>query len=61
MVVLAALLAAVTVTFPPAGTKMPALDQCYMSGAVERGVTNLTVQGKTLAEVVRIEAAKNEK
>lgn len=46
MVVLAALLAAVTVTFPPAGTKMPALDQCYMSGAVERGVTNLTVQGK---------------
>ena len=46
MTTFAALLAAVTITFPPAGTKMPGLDRCYMSGAVMRGVTNLVVQGR---------------
>lgn len=48
MISVSALLAAVTITFPPAGTKMPALDRCYMSGAVPRGVTNLVVQGKSV-------------
>ena len=43
-----ALLLAVTVAFPGAGAKLPHLERCYMSGACERGVTNLTVQGRAV-------------
>ena len=45
---LAALIAAVTITFPQPGAKLPHLEKCYMSGAVGRGVTNLVVQGKAV-------------
>jgi len=43
-----ALLLAVSVAFPGAGAKLPHLERCYMSGACERGVTNLTVQGRAV-------------
>ncbi len=43
---IAALLATVTITFPAPGARLPCLTTCYMSGAVERGVTNLVVQGR---------------
>ncbi|MGN0855770.1 MAG: N-acetylmuramoyl-L-alanine amidase [Kiritimatiellia bacterium] len=44
-----ALLLAVTIAFPAPRAKLPYLTTCYMSGAVERGVTNLTVQGRPVA------------
>lgn len=40
------LLAAISVSFPTAGTKLPFLERCYMTGAVPLSVTNVTVQGK---------------
>lgn len=39
-------LLAVTVAFPAEGAKLPYLKECYMIGAVPRGVTNLVVQGR---------------
>ena len=45
---LSAALLAVTVAFPASGTKLPYLNECYMIGAVPRGVTNLVVQGKSV-------------
>lgn len=45
---LGAALLAVTIAFPAPRAKLPYLQTCYMSGAVERGVTNLTVQGKVV-------------
>lgn len=36
---------ALTVVFPKPGTRLPALDRCYMIGAVEPGSTNLMVNG----------------
>lgn len=44
----ASLLLAVTIAFPAPRAKLPYLTTCYMTGAVERGVTNLTVQGKAV-------------
>lgn len=43
-----AALLAVTIAFPASRAKLPHLTTCYMSGAVARGVTNLTVQGKAV-------------
>ena len=43
---LGAALLAVTIAFPASRARLPYLTTCYMSGAVERGVTNLTVQGR---------------
>ena len=43
-----ALALAVSIAFPGAGAKLPPLERCYMSGACERGVTNLTVQGRAV-------------
>ena len=43
---LGAALLAVTIAFPASRARLPNLTTCYMSGAVERGVTNLTVQGR---------------
>ena len=45
---LAAAMLAVTVAFPANGAKLPYVDKCYMIGAVGRGVTNLTVQGRSV-------------
>lgn len=45
---LGAALAAVTIAFPAPRARLPYLTTCYMSGAVDRGVTNLTVQGKAV-------------
>ena len=39
-------LLAVSVAFPAEGSKLPYLKECYMIGAVPRGVTNLVVQGR---------------
>ena len=43
---LSAALLAVFVAFPAEGAKLPYLKECYMIGAVPRGVTNLVVQGR---------------
>lgn len=45
---LGAALLAVTIAFPAPKARLPYLTTCYMSGAVGRGVTNLTVQGKAV-------------
>lgn len=45
---LAAAMLAVTVAFPANGAKLPYVERCYMIGAVGRGVTNLTVQGRSV-------------
>ncbi len=45
---LGAALLAVTIAFPAPRARLPHLTTCYMSGAVERGVTNLTVQGRSV-------------
>lgn len=39
---------AVTIAFPSPGARLPYVEKCYMSGAVERGVTNIVVQGKNV-------------
>lgn len=41
-------LLAVTIAFPAPGARLPCVEKCYMSGAVERGVTNIVVQGKNV-------------
>ncbi len=41
-------LLAVTVAFPKPGQVLPPVETSYMSGAVARGVTDLTVQGKAV-------------
>lgn len=45
---LGAALLAVTIAFPAPRAKLPYLTTCYMTGAVDRGVTNLTVQGRAV-------------
>ena len=40
---------ALIVAFPRAGQRLPPVGEAYMIGAVPRGVTNLTVQGKSVA------------
>ncbi len=46
MIAGALLLAAVTVAFPEAGRRLPALDRVYVIGAASRGITNVTVAGE---------------
>ena len=41
-------LLAVTIAFPEPAQILPPVETCYMNGAVPRGVTNLTVQGKSV-------------
>lgn len=41
-----ALLLALSVAFPRPGMKLPAIDACYVIGAVEPGVTNIVVAGR---------------
>jgi len=48
----AALVAAISVAFPRPGMVLPPVTNCYMSGAVARGATNLVVQGRPV-EVYR--------
>lgn len=44
----ASVLLAVTIAFPKASARLPYVQKCYMSGAVESGVTNIVVQGKNV-------------
>ena len=43
----AALLAAVSIVFPPEGAKLPAIDRCYVMGAADAGEEVLVVSGLT--------------
>ncbi|MBR2838417.1 MAG: N-acetylmuramoyl-L-alanine amidase [Kiritimatiellae bacterium] len=37
-----------SIAFPRDGQKMPSISRCYVSGAVEPGVTNVVVQGRNV-------------
>ena len=43
-----AMLAAIRIAFPHEGQGLPALERCYAIGSVPRGVTNLTVNGRSV-------------
>lgn len=45
MSVLGLLLSAVSIAFPREGAVLPPVGKCYVIGSVEKGVTNLTVNG----------------
>ena len=40
---------ALTIAFPRPGLQIPYVEKCYLSGAVDRGVTNILVQGKDVS------------
>ena len=42
-------LLAATIAFPKEGQRLPFVTRCYLSGAVEPGVTNVVVQGRDVA------------
>jgi len=44
-----AILAAISIAFPQEGRKLPAVDRCYVIGAVHRPVTNVTVSSSAAA------------
>jgi N-acetylmuramoyl-L-alanine amidase len=39
---------ALSIVFPLSNVVLPSVDKTYMSGAVNRGITNITVQGKSV-------------
>ena len=43
--ILPALLAAVSIAFPPEGVKLPYLERCYVMGAADAGETGFRVSG----------------
>lgn len=43
------LLVAALIAFPKEGQRLPFVERCYMSGAVEPGTTNVVVQGRDVA------------
>lgn len=43
------LLLAALIAFPKEGQRLPFVERCYMSGAVEPGTTNVVVQGRDVA------------
>lgn len=49
MIAAAAVLATLSIAFPRSGAQLPAVDRCYMMGATDPGVTNVTVQGRSVA------------
>lgn len=45
---ISSLLLAVTIAFPKPGMHLPPITNCYVTGAVPNGVTNLVVQGESV-------------
>ena len=55
---LAALLAAVSIAFPPEGAKLPHLERCYVMGAADAGESGFKVSGLQGSKVSEVQVSR---